>query len=58
MTGDTSKPHQVADADARSLGRGRMPHVGDHSLGRVRVDPGSEPTRSPVEYAINDGSSK
>ncbi len=46
----TSKPEQIADAYRRSLDNGFVPYVGDRSLGRLRINPGFEPSRTPDEY--------
>ena len=46
----TAKPDQIADAYRRSLENGFVPYVGDRSLGRLRINPGFEPSRSPAEY--------
>lgn len=54
----TSKPDQVADAYARSLERGFVPYVTDRSLGRIRINPGFEPTRTPEEYDYTEGISE
>ena len=45
-----SKPEQIADAYRRSLDNGFVPYVGDRSLGRLRINPGFEPSRTPDEY--------
>lgn len=46
----TVKPKQIADAYKRSLERGYVPYVTDRSLGRLRINKGFEPDKSPDEY--------
>ncbi len=46
----TARPEQVADAYRRSLDNGFVPYVADRALGRLRINPGFEPERSPDEY--------
>jgi cysteinyl-tRNA synthetase len=54
----TSKPEQIADAYARSIEHGFVPYVTDRSLGRIRINPGFEPTRTPDEYDYTEGISE
>ena len=46
----TAKLEQIADAYRRSLENRFVPYVGDRSLGRLRINPGFEPDRSPYDY--------
>ncbi len=46
----TAKPEQIADTYHRALQNGFIPYVTDRSLGRLRINPGFEPDKSPDEY--------
>ena len=46
----TAKPEQIVDAYQRSLENGFVPYVADRSLGRLRINTGFEPERTPDEY--------
>lgn len=48
----TSRPEQIADAYFRSHARGYVPYVTDRSLGRLRINPGFEPDKSPGEWIL------
>jgi cysteinyl-tRNA synthetase len=50
----TSKPDQIADAYRRSLANDFVPYVADRALGRLRINAGFEPTRSPAEWDLVD----
>ncbi|GMQ93458.1 MAG: endo alpha-1,4 polygalactosaminidase [Acidimicrobiia bacterium] len=54
----SSKPDQISDAYARSIGNGFVPYVTDRSLGRIRINPGFEPSRSLDEYVYTEGDSE
>jgi cysteinyl-tRNA synthetase, unknown class len=49
----TARPEQIADAYGRALAHGYIPYVTDRSLGRLRINPGFEPEKSPEEWAIS-----
>lgn len=51
----TAKPEQISDAYARSIENGFVPYVTDRSLGRIRINPGFEPIRTPDEYVYYTG---
>jgi cysteinyl-tRNA synthetase len=46
----TARPEQISDAYRRSIEHGFVPYVTDRSLGRIRINPGFEPERSPDQY--------
>jgi cysteinyl-tRNA synthetase len=46
----TARPEQIADAYFRSYSHGYIPYVTDRSLGRLRINPGFEPDKSPDEW--------
>ena len=46
----TARPEQIADAYCRSWRNGFVPYVTDRSLGRLRINPGFEPDKSPKEW--------
>jgi cysteinyl-tRNA synthetase len=54
----TSKPDQISDAYARAIAHGYVPYVTDRSLGRTRINPGFEPTRTPDEYDYIEGTTE
>lgn len=51
----TSRSEQISDAYRRSIDHGFVPYVTDRSLGRIRINPGFEPTRSPDQYDYSEG---
>ncbi len=51
----TSRPEQISDAYRRSIDHGFVPYVTDRSLGRIRINPGFEPNRSPDQYDYSEG---
>lgn len=48
----TSLPEQIRDAYLRAHQRGYVPYVTDRSLGRLRINPGFEPERTPAEWEL------
>jgi endo-alpha-1,4-polygalactosaminidase (GH114 family) len=46
----TARPDQIADSYRRSLAKGYVDYVTDRSLGRLRINPGFEPEKSPADY--------
>jgi cysteinyl-tRNA synthetase len=48
----SAKPEQIADAYFRSNARGYIPYVTDRSLGRLRINPGFEPEKDPMEWSF------
>ena len=46
----TARPEQIADAYHKATARGYVPYVTDRSLGRLRINAGFEPDKSPDEY--------
>ncbi len=50
----TARPEQIADAYCRSWRNGFVPYVTDRSLGRLRINPGFEPDRSPEEWPCDE----
>lgn len=48
----TGRPEQIADAYARALAHGYVPYVTDRSLGRLRINEGFEPDKSPSDWSL------
>ena len=46
----TAKAEQIAVAYQRALDHGYVPYVTDRALGRLRINPGFEPDKTPDEY--------
>ena len=52
----TAKSKQIADAYQRALAKGYVEYVTDRSLGRLRINPGFEPDKTPGQYEFSAAS--